>query len=139
VGTVESARRVRVGPRMFEDCFGLRSAQSVLHVRLRDELLGSDDPRLKVLVEEVRRDGASTVLILRVLGGQRCVGLPAAGASLELVDSVPKWSDIWRVRGNLKKVLASTPWTHRDDGFPRADPAVGPRPGDLISALEAFR
>jgi hypothetical protein len=109
LGTVENPRRVRIGPRSFEDRFDLRSTQRVLHVRLRDELLAVDDPRLKVLVEDVRRDVSSTLLSVRMLAGQRAVGLPATGASIELVDGVPKWNDIRRVRGHLKKVLTSTP------------------------------
>lgn len=113
--------------------------QRILHVRLRDELLAVDDPRLKVLVEDVRRDGASTVLSLRMLAGQRAVGLPATGSSLEVVDGVPKWNDIWRVRGHLKKVLGSSPWTHRDDGPPVASPRPGVRPPDLLAAIERFR
>lgn len=139
LGTVENPRRARIGPRSFEDRFELRSTQRILHVRLRDELLAVDDPRLKVLVEDVRRDGASTVLSLRMLAGQRAVGLPATGASLELVDGVPKWNDIWRVRGHLKKVLASTPWTHRDDGPPVATPLPAVRPPDLLAAIDNFR
>ena len=34
------------------------------------------------------------MLSLRMLARQRAVGLPAAGISLELVDGVPKWTDI---------------------------------------------
>jgi hypothetical protein len=139
VGSVENPRRVRIGPRSFEDRFELRSVQRILHVRLRDELLVVDDPRLKVLVEEVRRDGSSTVLGLRMLSGQRAVGLPAAGASLELVDGVPKWGDIWRVRGHLKKLLATTPWTHRTDGTPASMPPRGARPPGLLAAVDRFR
>jgi hypothetical protein len=130
---------VRIAPRVFEDRFELRSTQRILHVRLRDELLASEDPRLKVLVEDVRRDGSSTVLSLRMLAGQRVVGLPAAGVSLELVDGVPKWTDIWRVRGHLKTVLASTPWTHRDDGPPPPVSRVGARPSGTLAAIDTFR
>jgi len=139
LGTVENPRRVRIGPRSFEDRFDLRSTQRILHVRLGDELLAVDDQRLKVLVEDVRRGGTSTVLSLRMLAGQRAVGLPATGANLELVDGVPKWNDIWRVRGHLKRVLASTPWTHRDEGPPFATPLAGVRPTDLLAAIETFR
>jgi hypothetical protein len=139
LGTVERPRRVRVAPRAFEDRFELRSTQRILHVRLRDELLAAQDARLKVLVEEIRRDGSSTVLSLRMLAGQRAVGLPPAGSSLEFVDGVPRWDDIWRVRGHLKKVLASTPWTHRDDGLPGATPTPTARPADLLAAIDTFR
>jgi hypothetical protein len=139
LGTVERPRRVRVAPRAFEDRFELRSTQRILHVRLRDELLAAQDARLKVLVEEIRRDGSSTVLSLRMLAGQRAVGLPPAGSSLEFVDGVPRWDDIWRVRGHLKKVLASTPWTHRDDGLPGAAPTPTARPSDLLAAIDTFR
>lgn len=139
LGTVENPRRVRIGSRSFEDRFDLRSTQRILHVRLRDELLAVEDSRLKVLVEDVRRDTTSTVLSLRMLAGQRAVGLPAVGANLELVDGVPKWNDIWRVRGHLKKVLTSTPWTHRDDDPPVAMPRGGARPPDLLAAIDAFR
>ena len=139
LGTVENPRRVRLGPRSFEDRFDLRSTQRILHVRLRDELLAVDDTRLKVLVEEVRRDGTSTVLSLRLLAGQRAVGLPATGASLELMEKVPNWNHIWRVRGHLKKALGTTPWTHREDGPPVATPRGGVRPLDLLGAVDAFR
>jgi hypothetical protein len=139
LGTVENPRRLRLGPRTFEDRFELRSTQRILHVRLRDELLAVDDPRLKALVEDVRRDTGSTVLSLRMLAGQRAVGIPAAGATLELVDGVPNWNRIWRLRGHLKKVLANTPWTHRDDGPPVAAPRGGARPPDLLAAIDTFR
>ena len=79
------------------------------------------------------------MLSLRMLAGQRAVGLPAAGTSLELVDGVPKWNDIWRVRGHLKTVLAGTPWTHRADGLPGVSPSLTARPPDLLGAIDRFR
>jgi hypothetical protein len=74
-----------------------------------------------------------------MLAGQRAVGLPLAGSNLELVDGMPEWNGIWRVRGHLKKALATTPWTHRADGAPAPAPAAAPRPANLLAAVDAFR
>jgi hypothetical protein len=139
VGEVENPRQVCAGARQVVSVFELRSEQPVLHVRRRDELSAAHDPRLRVLVEDVYRSGTTTRLRLRMLAGQRAVGLPLAGASLELVDGMPEWNGIWRVRGHLKKALATTPWTHRTDGAPAPAPAAGPRPANLLAAVDAFR
>jgi len=58
---------------------------------------------------------------------------------MELIDGVTKWNDIWRVRGHLKTVLASTNLTHRDDGLPGASPSLTARPSDLLAAIDRFR
>jgi hypothetical protein len=139
VGEVENPRRLRTAPHCFVSLFELRSEQAVLHVRRRDELCLAGDPRLKVLVEDVHRSGTTTRLRLRIVTGQKSVGLPAAGTSLELVEDVPEWNGIWRIRGHLKNALATTPWTHRGDGVPVPVPTRRAPPVDLLAAVEAFR
>lgn len=139
LGVVENPRSTRTGPRSFVYCFDIRSRQRVLHLRRRDELCWVDDPRLRVVVEDVRRDNGTTRVSLRVLAGQRAVGLPPRGTTLELVESAPKWDDIWRVRGHLKTVLAMTPWTHAASGIPAPAPPAAPAPPDPLAAVEALR
>lgn len=139
LGEVENPRSSRTGPRSFVYRFDVSSRQRVLHLRRRDELCWVDDPRLRVVVEDVRRDGGMTRVTVRLLAGQRAVGLPPRGATLELVESVPKWDDIWRVRGHLKTVLAVTPWTHADGGIPAPAAPARPAPPDPLAAVEALR
>jgi hypothetical protein len=139
VGTVDSPVRERVGSHQFEYRFELCTEQRVLHVRRRDELCLVDDPRLRVMVEDVHRQGSSTRLRLRIIAGQQAVGLPVSGASLELVKGVPKWKDVWRSRKHLSTVLASMPWTHRNDGPPPSTPGRMPAPVDLLVAVEGLR
>jgi hypothetical protein len=139
LGSVENPLRERVGNRQFEYRFELCTQQRVLHVRRRDELCLVDDPRLKVMVEDVHRQASSTRLRLRIISGQQAVGLPVSGASLELVKGVPKWNEVWRSRKHLKTVLASTPWTHRNDGPPPSTPARVAAPADLLVAVEGLR
>ncbi|MCC6630133.1 MAG: hypothetical protein IT340_22360 [Chloroflexi bacterium] len=139
LGEVENPRSTRTGPRRVAYGFDVRSRQRVLHLRRRDELCWVDDPRLRVVVEDVRRDGGATRVSVRLLAGQRAVGLPTAGATLELVEPAPTWDDIWRVRGHLKTVLAATPWTHADGGIPAPAPPAAPPVPDPLAAVEALR
>ena len=129
---------VRLGPRQFEHRFELESTQPVLRVRRRDELCLLTDPRLSLLVTEVRRRGGTTVVSLLVRKGQQAVGLPAAGAVLELGPGTPDWDRLIRTRGQLKKRLAVTPWTHDATGMPGAIRRAG-APADLLTAVEALR
>lgn len=139
LGEVENPRTVRAAPRRFVARFEVRSRQRVLHLRRRDELCWVDDPRLRVLVEDVRREGRATRVFLRVTAGRQAVGLPPAGATREFVEKVPRWDDIWRVRGHLKTVLAVTPWTHTDGAVPAPAPPARQAPPDPLTALEALR
>lgn len=138
-GTVEQPSRTQVGPRRFEYRFEIRSSQRVLHLRRRDELCWVVAPRLRILVEDVRREQGTTRVLVRILSGQQAVGLPAAGSTLEFVESVPKWNDVYRLRGHLKKVLAVTPWTHAAANVPAPTPTQMARPPDLLAAVEALR
>jgi hypothetical protein len=140
VGTVESPASVRSAPYRVVQRFELVSRQPVLHVRVRDELCRADDGRLRVLVERVRRRGAETRLSLRLVAGQRAVGLPAAGTELEFVAGRPNWEAIWRVRGHLKTALAARPWTHTPGALPAPTPvATTTPPADPLALVEALR
>jgi hypothetical protein len=139
VGIVESPRSMRAGPYRVVHRFELVSRQRVLHVRVRDELYRADDGRLRVLVEQVRRRGTETRLTLRILAGQRAVGLPAKGAELEFVEGMPAWGEIWRVRGHLKTTLATRPWTHTPGALPAASPPPKTPPADPLALVEALR
>jgi len=140
VGTVESPASVRVAPYRVVHRFELVSRQPVLHVRVRDELCRADDGRLRVLVERVQRRGAETRLSLRLVTGQRAVGLLAAGMELEFVAGRPNWDAIWRVRGHLKTALAARPWTHTPGALPAPTPvATTPPPADPLALVEALR
>jgi hypothetical protein len=138
-GDVESPRCARSGSRAVVHRFDVRSRQRVLHLRRRDELCWVEDPRLRVVVEDVLRDGAVTRVSVRIVAGQRAVGPPLAGATLELVKGVPRWDDIWRLRGHLKTALAVTPWTHAAGAVPPASPSGRPAPADPLAAVEGLR
>ena len=138
LGEVVSAASAEVGPRKVEHRVTLRSAQRVLHVRRRDGLCWAEDPRLKFVVLDVRRSGRFTRLSLAVTNGQRAVGVPVEGQTLELVPGVPDWSWLMRLRVHLRDRLRETPWTHARDGMPGASPRPG-APADLLGALEALR
>lgn len=138
VGTVGRVRAVDAGPRRTEYQVELASTQRVLHVRRRDTLGWAEDPRLRFLVEDVRRTGRGTRLSLVLTAGMRAVGVPREGSALELVTGAPDWSRLWRVRSHLSKRLQTTPWTHADGGVPDPAPRVGV-PTDPLAAVEALR
>ncbi len=138
MGRVQNPRTARVGPRQTEYRFELESRQPVLRVRRRDELRLLSDPRLSVLVTELRRTAGTTTVSLLVRSGQRAVGLPVAGAQLELGSGLPDWGQLVRKRGQLKRRLAVTPWTHEAAGIPAARARAG-APSDLLAAVEALR
>ena len=137
VGQVENPQVEHIGPRNFIYRFQLKSNQSVLRVRRRDELSWADDPRLRVIVEDVRREEAITTISLKIIKGQRAVGIPQEGMTLEVLPRVPDWNWIHRVRGHLRKRLAQTPWTHRSDSIPNR-PARN-SPVDPLAIVEALR
>ena len=116
----------------------LGSTQRVLHVRRRDTLGWAKDPRLRFLVEDVRRTGRGTRLSLVLTADMRAVGVPREGSALELVTGDADWSRLWRVRSHLSKRLQTTPWTHADGGVPDPAPRVGV-PTDPLAAVEALR
>ncbi len=136
-GEVSNPRKARIAPYRFEYLFEMRSDQRVLRVRLRDELRWVEDPRLRVIVTNIEREGCSTHVSLRIVNGQRAVGLPVEGAALELVPTVPNWNWLIRLRGHLRDRLASTPWTHTDGAPPAYDARLAPE--DPLAAVEALR
>ncbi len=136
-GRVENPIRIRTAPRQFEYRFDLVTTQSTLHVRVRDELAWADDPRLMVEVAAVRREGTTTRLSLRMTAGTRAPGLPANGASLELVPGIPNWKWLGRTRSQMSKRLGVTPWTHTDGPVPQSP--ARPAPADPLAAVEALR
>jgi hypothetical protein len=138
-GTVQNAQQCRVGPRRFRHLFEVVSSQRVLRIRRRDELALLSDPRLVAVVQDVRRTGRTTVVLLETAKGKRCVGLPANGRLVELGPHPPQWDRIIRVRGQMKSRLISLPWTHQDRGMPPATPRVTHAPNSAIAAVEALR
>lgn len=139
-GTVENPRRARVRPRIFESTFGLVSVQRVLRIRPRDELRLLSDPRQKVMVRSVERQGRITRVQLEILKGQNAVGLPAAGSSAVFTPSVPDWNSLMQARVQLAERLANQPWTHATDTvMPGREPSQLMRPADVLAAVEALR
>jgi hypothetical protein len=139
-GTVENPRRARLRPRVFESTFDLVSVQRVLRIRPRDELVLLSDPRQKVLVRSVERQGRRTRVQLQILKGQNAVGLPPAGSSEAFTPNVPDWDSLMQARVQLAKRLAVQPWTHADNAtMPSRSPSRLPRPADLLAAVEALR
>jgi hypothetical protein len=137
-GSVENGRQTRHGPRLFDYSFDVVSDQSGLRVRRRDELCLINDARLRVLVTGVQREGLRTRVRLRVLNGQRVVGLPSHGNTLDLAKGTPNWGRNRQQRIQMAIRLSQTPWTHGDEGIPPAIPA-GALPSDPLSAVEALR
>lgn len=138
VGLVDSSEVEKLRPRKFIYRFLLRSSQSVLHVRQGDELFWASDTRLKLLVEDVRRENGNTLISLKIVGGQKSVGLPVLGNLMELVPNIPKWDWHHQVRGQLKERLAQTPWTHDRQGTIPANP-TRPVPINPLANVEALR
>lgn len=137
-GQVENPRRTRLSSHRFRYRFDLVSRQRVLRVRRRDELASLGDPRLRVTVANVHRAGAVTRMSVIITQGQHAVGLPASGTTLELTKAVADWDRLIRTRKQLRQRLATTPWTHDDQGIPPAVPRDRP-PRDPLAAVEALR
>lgn len=138
-GLVENPQRVRLAPWRFAYRFVIASQQRVLRVRARDGLCQLDDPRLQVVVEDVRRSGRVTRVSVRMTGGTRSVGLPSAGTSIELGPGAPDWDRLLRARVQLRDRLATPPWTHNGAPIPSASPTSLPRPADPLVAVEGLR
>jgi hypothetical protein len=138
-GSVVDPVRSRLGPRRFENRFTVVSEQRVLHVRRRDELHLLSDPRMKVVVTDVRRSGRTTRVSVMLLKGERAVGLPAANQSIALGPGPPEWDRLMRMRMQMRDRLANQPWTHSDGPLPAASPTGKPRPPDLLAAIEGLR
>jgi hypothetical protein len=138
-GAVADVREVRAGPRRVEHRLVLVSDQRVLHVRRRDDLRWVDDPRLRFTVLDVRRTGRSTRLTLAVAAGMRAVGVPRAGATLELAPGAPEWWRLYRTRKHLSERLRVTPWTHADGPVPPPTTSAAAPPADPLALVEALR
>lgn len=139
-GTVENPRRAWLRPRIFESTFDLVSVQRVLRIRPRDELVLLSDPRQKVLVRSVERQGRRTRVQLEILKGKNAVGLPTAGSLEVFTPHVLDWNSLMQARVQLAKRLAAQPWTHADNAtMPARTPSQLPRPADLLVAVEALR
>jgi hypothetical protein len=138
-GRIENPQCTRVGMRRFRNTFDLLSRQRVLRVRRRDELTSLEDARLQVTVTEVHREGMVTRISVVIVHGQRAVGLPAPGTTLEMAKTVPDWDGLIRTRKQLRDRLGVTPWTHAEEGTP--PPAARRRrpPRDPLADLEALR
>jgi hypothetical protein len=137
-GMVSTAQTVAASQRRTEHRLDLVSDQRILHVRRRDSLCWADDPRLRFTVLDVCREGRTTRITLVVAAGMRAVGVPRAGAALELVPSAPEWGRRRRNRVHLSERLRVTPWTHADGPVP--DPRARPSlPADPLALVEALR
>jgi len=130
-GRVANPQRIRLGTRQFEYRFDLVSNQRSLRLRRGDDLHGADDPRLRVTVIDIHRQGPVTRVSLVLIAGMRAVGLPTAGAYLEMIPGVPDWSRIWRSRVQLRDRLTQQPWTHTANTLPPAIPQASPSPDPL--------
>ncbi len=138
-GQVENPRRTRVSPYRFRYRFDLVSRQRVLRVRRRDELASLADPRLRVTVTNVHREGIVTRISVIITHGQQAVGLPVTGTTLELAKIVPDWDRLIRTRKQLRQRLAATPWTHDGQGTPPVTAPGRRPPRDPLAEVEALR
>jgi hypothetical protein len=138
-GEVENPQRVRLAPWRFAYRFVVASQQRVLRVRARDELCQLDDPRVRIVVEDVRRTGRVTRVSVRMTGGTRSIGLPQTGTSIDLGPSAPDWDRLLRARTQLRDRLSNAAWTHNGGLVPPPSPASLPRPADPLSAVERMR
>jgi len=139
-GTIENPRRVWVRPRVFESTFDLISSQRVLRIRPRDELILLTDPRQRVLVRNVERQGRRTRVQLEIIKGKNAVGLPSASSIQVFTPYVPDWNSLTQARIQLAERLAVQPWTHAENGaMPQRVPSQLPEPADLLAAVEALR
>jgi hypothetical protein len=138
-GTVENPTRRRLAPRQFECRFTVVTDQRVLHVRRRDEVHLLADPRMKVVVTDVRRNGRTTRVSVVMLKGTRAVGLPRPGQGVALGSAPPDWYRIILLRKQMRDRLARPPWTHQNEQPPGASPSAATRPADLLAAIERLR
>ena len=139
-GALMSGRAVRgrvqtVAP---QGRISLVTEQPILRARHRDTFVLARDPRLQLVVESTRRVNGQTHLQLRVLSGQRAVGVPQGGAELLLVPSAPRWFWIGKSRSKLFQRTTQMPWTHLSGGIPSADSRAG-APADPLAALETLK
>jgi hypothetical protein len=138
-GQVENPRRTRLSSRRLRHRFDLVSRQRVLRVRRRDELVSLADPRLRVTVANVHREGAVTRISVMIAHGQQAVGLPASGVTLELAKMVPDWDRLIRTRKQLRHRLAVIPWTHNGQNTLPRSTRQQRVPGDPLADVEALR
>lgn len=137
---VSGVRSVSLGPRRTEYRLLLRTAQPRLRVRAGDEFADLDAPKLRGVVEAVRREAAETEITLLVTAGMRSIGIPAVGGRLRLGPCPPSWGFVRKEMSKLQDRLAQAPWTHATDAQPPAAiPNVRPRPQNLLDAVEGLR
>jgi hypothetical protein len=139
VGEVADPTSVRVAPRRFEMRFAVWTSQHGLRVRRGDNLFWQNDPRLEVLVVDVRRQGATTRVLMQILRGSRAVGLPSAGTIMTFVSDLPDWERIIRDRNQLQKRLSIAPWTHDHRSVPPAPRRKTGRPQDPLRAIRGLQ
>jgi hypothetical protein len=138
-GTVEDPVKTQLAPRRHECRFTVVTGQRVLHVRRRDELHLLADPRMKVVVTDIRRNGRTTRVSVVLLKGERAVGLPAQSQEVALGAAPPDWDRIIRLRKQMRDRLARPPWTHQNAQLPGPSPSNAARPADLLAAIEGLR
>lgn len=118
--------------------FTVETAQGLLRVRPGDALSWLDDPRMEVTVTAVRRTGPRSTVRVRMTAGMRALPPPAEGEARVWGPKPPSWRWLHMQRKQMKARLAVMPWTHVD-GTPPATPVGGPRPKDLLAAVEGLR
>jgi hypothetical protein len=138
-GEVITSQRARIGTRKNQYRFQIRSSQRVLRVRPRDTFYWVDDSRLVVEVVEAKRQQGVTIVTFLIIEGMRCVGLPEAGTTIELMPSKPDWDKLMRERVHLKTRLHTIPWTHQAGGIPSAAPPSITVPADPLLLVEALQ
>ena len=135
-GLARNPRRVRVAPRRFSSAFDVETTQPSPRPREGDTLVDLGEPRRRMRVIGLHRQGPLTILTLEIVRGQNVVGLPAVGAVVELAPRVAEWGEIVRRRVHVSRVLPMLPPTHDR----RPLPAGGMRrsPADPLAAVEAL-
>lgn len=120
--------------------FVVETAQTNLHMRQRDELAWLSNSRLRCVIEGVDKQGAVTLVQLRISAGMQSIGPPLDGAQIELAPPPPDWRALGRERGKMTSRLATPPWTHaRDAALPPNATYDATPPADLLAAIENLR
>ncbi len=138
-GRLTNHTQVKV-PRKTIHRFDVETVQTNLHLRNGDELALIADPRMRCVVEAVRRDGATTTVSFLVIKGMNAPGVPADGTAIDIGPPPPDWGQLWRNRKQMATRLRVTPWTHARGDLPAALAGTEiAEPNDLVAAVEALR
>lgn len=138
-GVATRSARLRTAPRNYEYSFVIESRQENLRLRAGDELILANDPRLRVVVDGIHRVGSVNSINLRILKGQKAVGIPATGETLEFVKNLPDWGRIGTQLNQLRVRTQQMPWTHQKGFLPAPKPARRRTPENALKLIDDLR